>query len=144
MYTHTQVGWVMIAVAMVLDLAVPVVLFIRLGPIVIVNVVIMACISAFILIFFSTLTVTVDRERVKISFGVGLIRKTIPKQEILSCKSIRTQWWCGWGIHGCPGKGWLYNVSGFDAVEVTMKNGMRYFIGTDEPDKLFDAVTKEG
>jgi hypothetical protein len=39
-----------------------------------------------------------------------------------------------------PGQGWLWNVSGIDAVELTMKNGDRFRIGTDEPEKLVTAI----
>ena len=35
---------------------------------------------------------------------------------------------------------WIYNVSGFDAIELTMKNGKIYRIGTDEPEKLEAAI----
>jgi len=37
---------------------------------------------------------------------------------------------------------WIFNVSGFDAIELTMKNGRIYCIGTDEPEKL-EAVIKQ-
>jgi len=36
---------------------------------------------------------------------------------------------------------WIFNVSGFDAVELIMKNGKIYRIGTDEPIKLESAIT---
>jgi hypothetical protein len=36
---------------------------------------------------------------------------------------------------------WIYSVSGFDAVEIKMKNGKRYRIGTDEPKNLEQAIT---
>jgi hypothetical protein len=35
---------------------------------------------------------------------------------------------------------WIYNVSGFDAVEITLKNGNTYRIGTDEPKELEQAI----
>jgi len=36
--------------------------------------------------------------------------------------------------------GWLYNVSGLDAVEVTTKSGKKYRIGTDVPAELEQAI----
>jgi len=36
----------------------------------------------------------------------------------------------------------IYNISGFDAVEIKMKDGKRYRIGTDEPKKLEVAITQ--
>ncbi len=35
---------------------------------------------------------------------------------------------------------WIFNVSGFDAVEIRMKRGKIYRIGTDEPEKLETAI----
>jgi hypothetical protein len=60
--------------------------------------------------------------------------------EIVSLKIVRNKWWYGFGIHGWWGKGWLLNVSGLNAVELKMKNGMTYRIGTDEPQKLNDSI----
>ena len=69
----------------------------------------------FILASFVTLRVVVDGQYLKIRFGWG----------------IRLWFW--------P-KMWIFNVSGFDAVELTMKNGKIYRIGTDEPDALEQAL----
>jgi hypothetical protein len=35
---------------------------------------------------------------------------------------------------------WIYNVSGFDAVELRMTDGRMYRIGTDEPHELEAAI----
>jgi len=35
---------------------------------------------------------------------------------------------------------WIYNVSGFGAVELIMKNGRVYRIGTNVPRELEDAI----
>jgi len=52
---------------------------------------------------------------------------------------VRNQWWWGWGIRLIPG-GWLYNVSGLDAVELKMKNGRIFRIGTDEAQRLAEFI----
>jgi hypothetical protein len=38
------------------------------------------------------------------------------------------------------GDGWLYNVSGLRAVEVGLKSGRKYRVGTDEPERLEAAL----
>lgn len=38
-----------------------------------------------------------------------------------------------------PG-GWIFNVSGWESVELQMKNGRKYRIGTDDAQALLDAV----
>ena len=45
----------------------------------------------------------------------------------------------GWGIH-LSRFGWLYNVSGFDAVAITLVSGKRFALGTDEPQALLAAL----
>ena len=47
----------------------------------------------------------------------------------------------GWGIHLTP-YGWLYNVSGFDAVAITLRNGRKVALGTDDPHGLVDAIRR--
>jgi hypothetical protein len=90
---------------------------------------------------FSALTVRVDNTSVTARFGPGLIRKSFSLADIVSCGPVRNHWWYGWGIRKIPG-GWLYNVSGLDAVELRMKNGRVYRVGTDEPKALAAAISQ--
>ncbi|MFH1790087.1 MAG: hypothetical protein ABH832_03410 [bacterium] len=91
----------------------------------------------FILASFSTLTVVIDGQLLKISFGWGIFRKKFSLTEIVAVKKVKNHWFYGWGIRlwFWP-KMWIFNVSGFDAVELTMKNGKIYRVGTNEPEKL--------
>ena len=91
----------------------------------------------FVLVSFSTLTVAIDGQFLKIRFGWGIFSKKFPLTEIASVRKVKNHWYYGWGIRlwFWP-KMWIFNVSGFDAVELTMKNGKIYRIGTDEPEKL--------
>lgn len=91
-------------------------------------------------VLFSSLTVTVDEQAVDARFGPGgLIGRRILLSEVVSCRQVRNEWWYGWGIRWI-GTGWLYNVSGLDAVEVTLRDGERFRIGTDDPDGLSAAL----
>lgn len=90
---------------------------------------------------FSRLTVTVDDQMIKIQFGLRTIRKTFPLKEIETHRVVKNPWYYGWGIRFTP-RGWLFNVSGFSAIELQMKNGKRYRIGTDDPDNLARALDK--
>ena len=38
---------------------------------------------------------------------------------------------------------WIYNVSGFDAVEIMTKSWKRIRIGSDEADKLEEAIKQK-
>ena len=73
------------------------------------------------------------------SFGVGLIRKKVPVSEIAGSEPIRIRWWYGLEIYLTP-DGWLYNVAGWDAVAITLRDGRKFAFGTDDPDGLVSAI----
>lgn len=97
-----------------------------------------------ILASFSTLTVTIDEKYLKIKFGYGILgifKKNFLLSEIASATPVKNYWYTGWGIRfSFWPKMWIFNVSGFDAVELTMKNGKIYRIGTDAPKELEAAI----
>ena len=88
---------------------------------------------------FHSLTVIVSRDQIKLVFGVGLIRKRFLVADVVGAAIVRNRWWYGWGIRITP-HGWLYNVSGLDAVEIALRNGRKRRIGTDEPAELLAAI----
>jgi hypothetical protein len=135
-YKHTQIGYFMIvcgAIALVIALEV----FFRKAT---VTSMLGGLAAIFVIIgLFATLTVEIRDGFLKFRFGLGLIRKKLKVAEIESCEVVRNPWYYGWGIHA-TGKGWVYNVSGFEAVEIFMSDGRRLRIGTDEPDLLRKAI----
>jgi len=139
-YNHTQVGHLMIIVMFGITLV-----FLNIWRYANYD---QNLIGIFILILFivgsfSTLNVMVDDNVVRIKFGYGIYRKRFPLNEIASVTTVRNHWYYGWGI-----RIWfwprmmIYNVSGFEAVELIMKNGKRFRIGTDEPKKLERALLR--
>jgi hypothetical protein len=88
---------------------------------------------------FSTLTITIENGVLRAQFGPGPIRETVRLVEVVSVRPIPVRWWYGWGIHLTP-HGWLYNISGWKAVEITLRNGDRFCLGTDEPEDLQKAI----
>ena len=101
--------------------------------------VMLAVINGIVFVLFHSLTVRISPSDIAISFGVGLIRKRFPIGDIRSVRTVRNRWYNGFGIRMIRG-GWLYNVSGFDAIEIQLKNERKYRIGTDQPKKLLAAV----
>jgi hypothetical protein len=137
-YRHTQIGYVMLA-GMGLVIAI---LFFVFG---VANVPQIAVVPVFVIVFlilslFVSLTINVGDGRVLCSFGPGLIRKTIMLNEIVSARPVRNPVLLGWGIRWMPGQYWVWNVSGLDAVELTLRSGRRFRIGTDEPEELAKAI----
>jgi len=135
-YRHTQIGYVMIvcgAIAVFIALEI----FYRKATA-------MAMLGGLAAIFimmglFATLTVEIRDGFLKFRFGLGLIRKKLKIAEIESCEIVKNPWYYGWGIHA-TGKGWVYNVSGFDAVEMFMSDGRRLRLGSDEAELLRKAI----
>lgn len=96
-------------------------------------------VSLALLVLFYRLRVEVTREHLRFRFGIGLIGRTFKVTDIVAATPVRNKWYYGWGIRLTP-HGWLYNVSGFDAVEVQLRSGKKYRIGTDEPQALSRAL----
>jgi hypothetical protein len=86
-----------------------------------------------------SLSVEVDSEKVRITFGAGLFSKQFQLDDIESCRQWRISPLVGWGIHWI-GSGWVYNIYGLDVVELQLKNGTVAMIGTDEPTELEQAI----
>ena len=98
-----------------------------------------AVILGIVYALFHSLTVRVSRSDIALSFGVGLIRKQFPIGDISSASIVQDRWYNGFGFRKIRG-GWLYNVSGFDAIEIQLKNERKYRIGTNQPKELLAAV----
>jgi hypothetical protein len=92
------------------------------------------------LVLFYSLTVEVDAHQLEIRFGIGIVKKRFEIKEIEEAYPARNRWYDGWGIR-LTTRGWLYNVSGFDAVELVMSSGKRYRIGTDQPKQLAQVLS---
>lgn len=90
-------------------------------------------------LLFPTLTTQVDDEALRISFGIGLVRTSVPLADVLSVDRVIVRVWWGWGLHWTPG-GWLYNIGGRDAVKVTVRRARGVIVGSDDADGLYDAI----
>jgi hypothetical protein len=89
---------------------------------------------------FYKLTITVKDTHVSFKLGIGLIHKKYRLSDIESCKPVKNPFWYGIGIRLTP-SGWLYNVSGRYAIELTFKNKKsKIRIGTNMPDLVSKAI----
>jgi hypothetical protein len=136
-YRHTQPGWVIVLVVGLAVLLVMVALPKEAAGVASVPLVLLGL----ALLLFSALTVEVDQESIRVWFGPGLVRKRIPLAQVEGWRAVRNPWYSGWGIRAGPG-GMLWNVSGFDAIELDLPGGRRFRIGTDEPEALMTAITQ--
>ena len=148
-YKHTQIGYLMLAVTLavlglfawlhIMALAEPASVDSGTNFAVTAIMVLILCILA----SFATLTVSIDENYVRIKFGYGIFAKRFSLKEITSAHAVKNRWYYGWGIRVWfwPYM-WIFNVSGFDAVEIIMRNGKTYRIGTDAPHELEAALTR--
>ena len=134
-YHHTQVGYVTLTVLLVVASTV-VALASRSARPVTIGV---ASLLAICAVLFSSLTVEVTHEELRFHFGPGFWRKRLALNEVTAATPTQNSWWEGWGIRFTP-RGMLYNVSGTNAVEITLRSGQRFRIGTDEPEALVQAL----
>jgi hypothetical protein len=92
-------------------------------------------------VLFSSLTVEISDGELRFHFGPGFWRKRFAIAEVVAADPTRSSWWEGWGIRITP-RGMLYNVSGKDAVEIKLRSGQDFRIGTDEPEALAEALRR--
>jgi hypothetical protein len=136
-YRHTQFGSAIVVGCGAIGLAL--VLAAAFLPQVAVNLLVGAAALLLSTFIFSKLTIAIEDGGLQASFGPGLIRKKVKLADIASVRPIPVRWWHGWGIH-LTSHGWLYNVSGWQAVEITLRDGRRFSLGTDEPEDLVKAI----
>ena len=145
MKKYTQKGILSIIVILSSIILCIVLLFITGFEEIITVVILSFCILAFIicLLIFYKLTITVDDTHLTFIMGIGLIRRSYPLSDIESCKPVRNSVLWGIGIR-LTSSGWLYNVSGLSAVELSFKNRKtRIRIGTDRPEEVTKAVKEK-
>jgi hypothetical protein len=136
-YRHTQPGIVVLAVCLVIGgVSAAIAWQTELMPMIVTLIVLIA-----VAIIFYSLTVEVGDGELRWYFGPGLWTYRLPLDEIRSVGIVRNHWWNGFGIRKAPGFS-LYNVSGLDAVEITLKSGDIRRIGTDDPQGLAAALTQ--
>jgi len=92
--------------------------------------------------FFSTMTVEIRSDAIKVLFGpVTVIKRTFSFETMKSYRLVKNPWYYGYGIRWIP-QGTLYNIAGSDALEITLHSGKIIRIGTDEPDKMIEVFEK--
>src|SRR4051794_8025867 len=97
-YRHTQFGW-----AIVVSSLLPITL---LGGIALASrsaAPLLGLIPLLVIVpAFASLTVAVTDAAILLRFGVGLIRKRFPLDDIESAAPVINSWICGWGIRMIP------------------------------------------
>jgi hypothetical protein len=126
---RTQIGWVIIVGAL---LAVGLSLYGKAQGLTLLYIV---AGMVLMVILFCTLTLKVDDEYVRFSFGIGLFHAKYKISNIEICWPI-TYFPLGWGIRFRPGV-ILFNVTGNKAIKLRLKGkNQEIWIGTNYPDEF--------
>jgi len=139
-YRHKQFGAVMIA-ALAAGIVLVLTPFFSSGKFHPIPIEILTILIAALALFYS-LTVEINNNTLICRFGIGLIQKKIPLSEIHQARTVQNPWYAGWGIHWIPGRYWLWNVTGLRGVELILKEGKRFRLGTNEPESLVQAIER--
>ncbi len=93
-----------------------------------------------ILFLFHSLIVEVNNKVLKVKFGPGLIKKQFKIDDIIDCKPVKFHFPHTFGVHFKADSN-VYNVSGSDGIELTLKNKRKTIkIGTDHPKELCETI----
>jgi lipid-A-disaccharide synthase-like uncharacterized protein len=143
MYRTKQIGWVIIILVMLVMIGQLILVMIledndqEVKPYIYLTI---AVFGALLLLFYR-LEIVIDQTEIRISFGIGLIKKKIALGEIEQTEAVRNTFWYGWGIRLTP-HGWMWNIAGYDAVQLTLKSGKKFRIGTDNAQLLKSEIDK--
>jgi hypothetical protein len=146
-YRHRQIGWTIIIVLGLATLFAAAAGLETLRP----GLLLIVAVTILTGLLFSSLTIEVTESELVWFFGPGFLKRRVARSEIAFAVTARNKWWWGWGVH-LTSQGWLYNVDGLEAVEITQKDGESFRLGTDEPQALAralgygarDALAREG
>ncbi|MFC3031897.1 hypothetical protein ACFOEE_05145 [Pseudoalteromonas fenneropenaei] len=136
MYQHTQLGWAIWGILAWIASFVGVA-WVLTGP----NLGVIGFMALLVLmaILFGTLTVKIADDRISWWFGPGILKKSLSLAELQSVRAVSNSWSHGIGIR-ITHDGWVYGVSGFQAVELVVDEEQRYRVGTDEAEALLAAI----
>lgn len=99
------------------------------------------CVSLLAAATCNSLTVQDVGNCLSIRFGpLPVLGTRIRYADISLVEPARSNLVDGWGVHWIPGKGWIFNLWGFDCVRVILKSGKSVRIGTDDVAGLLASV----
>ena len=85
---------------------------------------------------FASMTVQDEGEFLAIRYGpLPVFHRRIRYADITSVEPGRSSIIDGWGIHWVPGRGWTYNLWGFQCAMLAVRGGI-VRIGSDDVDNL--------
>lgn len=105
-------------------------------PVVVIPVLAVTALTLVVAACFASLTIRDEGDCLAVRYGpLPLVSRRIPYAQIVGVETARSDWLDGWGAHWIPGRGWIYNLWGFDCVRLDL--GGKYIrLGTDDLEGL--------
>lgn len=134
---RTQIGWPFVII-------IPIIILIVVFTIPADESQITLVVLSFILLLFYKMTITIDEQKVKFKFGIGIIQGKYHLSDIESVRALEYVPW-GWGIRiRFAAKAYLFNVSGKNAVELKIRNKKwKIWLGTDSPEEIAEFINRK-
>jgi hypothetical protein len=108
----------------------------RHEPLMIVFLILFAGIFLLLGLSFGHLTIRDEGQYLELRYGpLPVFHKRIPYSAITAVEPGRSSIIDGWGIHYVPGRGWTYNLWGFDCVKLSQGTHV-VRIGSDDVPNL--------
>ena len=96
----------------------------------------------FCLLSFYKMTIVLKPTAIQFKLGIGIIQKSYAYHTIKSSRAVRNNVLMGIGIRYFGG-GWLYNVHGLTAVELTFKDKSKVIrLGTNKAQEISEELNK--
>jgi hypothetical protein len=140
-YHHTQTGpiWLLLLVLGIAAGA-SAALLLNNDPVIAAVVGGLSLLFLFLAMCFRSLTVVDEGDFLTVRFGpIPLFRKRIPYDRISNVEPARSSLIDGWGVHFIPGRGWTWNLWGWNCVRLTIDGGTLR-VGTDDSERLADVI----
>lgn len=135
-YRHSQVFkllWILMPTVAVVS---ALIVWFSEDPDRLVALVILAVVDVFVLLCLGRLVVEIDATRLKWSFGwLRLLRWEKSLADIAAVEKCTVTGVGGSGIKGSR-EGWVYSAGGATGVRITMRDGKRLRIGSDDHERL--------
>lgn len=96
-----------------------------------------SAVMLFLAACFRQLTVSDEGHELRVAFGpLPLFQRRVDYANIKAVQPAATSFIEGWGIHLSPGGGWVWNLWGYDCVDISLHKGSRLRLGTNDQDQL--------
>ncbi|KXK27241.1 MAG: hypothetical protein TR69_WS6001000114 [candidate division WS6 bacterium OLB20] len=89
-------------------------------------------------VVYSNMRTTVTDDHIIVRLG-WVFEQQIPLAEVTGIADHEESLMSDWGIRPL-GNGWLFSISGYAAIDIHMRNGSMFVIGTQRPSELLSAI----